>query len=105
MKHGDFYRVVATLSFYAPDSTARKIRAVAKKQGVKVSRYLRTVAEQAAEGEQVTGLGRELEKLAIDGMALAAVGRIRVRAAATGADKLTPAQITAAIKATRSAWA
>jgi hypothetical protein len=29
---------MATLSFHAPDSTDRKIRAAAKKQGVKVSR-------------------------------------------------------------------
>ncbi len=94
---------MATLSFHAPDSTDRKIRVAAKKQGVKVSRYLLTVAEQALEGEPVTGLGRELEKLAIDGMALAALGRIRTRAATTGADKLTPAQITATIKAARSA--
>lgn len=96
---------MATLSFHAPDSTDRKIRAAAKKQGVKVSRYLLTVAEQAAEGGPVSGLGRELEKLAIEGMALAALGRVRARAAATGADKLTPAQITATIKAARRARA
>lgn len=96
---------MATLSFHAPETTERKIRAAAKKQGVKVSRYLLTVAEQASEGGPVTGLGRELEKLAIEGMALAAVGRIRARAAATGADKLTPAQITASIKAARRARA
>lgn len=94
---------MATLSFHAPVSTDRKIRAAAKKQGVNVSRYLLTIAEQAAAGVPVTGLGRELEKLAIDGMALAAVGRIRARAAMTGADKLTPAQITAAVKAARRA--
>jgi hypothetical protein len=96
---------MATLSFHAPESTDRKIRAAAKKQGVKVSRYLLTVAERAAEGEPVSGLGRELEKLAIDGMALAALGRIRARATTTGADKLTPAQITASIKAARRARA
>ena len=63
------------------------------------------MAEQAADGGPVTGLGRELEKLAIDGMALAALGRIRARAAATGADQLTPAQIKASIKAARRARA
>lgn len=96
---------MATLSFHAPDSTDRKIRAAAKKEGVNVSRYLLTVAKQAAEGGPASGLGRELEKLAIDGMALAAVGRIRNRAVSTGADKLTSAQITASIKATRRARA
>lgn len=96
---------MATLSFHAPAATDRKIRAAAKKQGVNVSRYLLTVAEQAAESGPTTGLGRELEKLAIDGMALAAVGRIRERAAATGADKMSPARIKAAIKAARTARA
>lgn len=96
---------MATLSFHAPDSIDRKIRAAAKKQGVKVSRYLLAMVEQAVEGGPVTGLGRELEKLAIEGMALAALGRIRARAAANGADQLTPAQVTAAIKAARRARA
>ncbi len=63
------------------------------------------MVEQAAEGGAVTRLGRELEKLAIDGMALAAIGRIRARAATTGADKFTPAEITASIKAARRARA
>lgn len=94
---------MATLSFHAPASTDKKIRTAAKKQGLKVSRYLLTVAEQAAAGGPMTGLGRELEKLAIDGMALAALGRIRARAATSGADKLTLAQVTAAIKASRRA--
>jgi hypothetical protein len=96
---------MATLSFHAPSNTDRKIRNAAKKQGLKVSRYLLNVAAQAAEGEPASALGRELEKLAIDSMALAAVGRIRARAAATGADRMTPVQITAAIKAARRACA
>ena len=96
---------MATLSFHAPAPVARKVRAAAKKRGVKVSRYLLSVAEQASDGAPVSGLGRELEKLAIDGMALAAAGRIRARAAVFGADKLTPAQIRAAIKASRVARA
>jgi hypothetical protein len=94
---------MSTLSFHAPDAIDRKIRAAARKRGVNVSRYLLSVAEQATEAGPITGLGRELEKLAIDGMALAAVSRIRARAAQTGADKATPAQITAAIKAARRA--
>jgi hypothetical protein len=49
---------MATLLFHAPVSTDRKIRAAAKKQGVKGSRYLLNVAEQAAKGGPVTGLGR-----------------------------------------------
>jgi hypothetical protein len=92
-----------TLSFHAPAATNRKIRAAAKKSGVKISRYLLSLAENAADGAATNGLGRELEKLAIDGMALAAVGRIRARAAATGADQLSAAQITAEIKASRRA--
>ena len=96
---------MATLSFHAPVTVDRKIRAAAKKQGMKVSRYLLNVAERAVEGEPVSGLGRELEKLALDGMALAAVGRIRTRAATTGADRMTTAQIRAAVKAARAARA
>ena len=92
---------MATLSFHAPAGTARRIRTAAKKHGVPVSRYLRETAERAAAGEPVSGLGRELEKLAIAGMATAALSRIRDRAAATGLDKMTPAKITAAIKAAR----
>ncbi len=54
-------------------------------------------------GEPVSGLGRELEKLAIDSMAIVSLDQVRLRATATGADKLTATQITAAIKATRRA--
>ena len=96
---------MATLSFHAPASTARRIRTAAKKHGVPVSRFLRETAERAAAGEPVSGLGRELEKLAIDAMAVAALSRIRDRAAATGLDKMTPAKISAVIKVTRRARA
>ena len=94
---------MATLSFHAPAATARKIRSAARKQGVPMSRFLRETVERAADGEPVSGLGRELEKLAIDSMAIVSLERIRARAAATGADKMTPARITAAIKAARRA--
>ncbi|MDO8541337.1 MAG: hypothetical protein Q7S40_12935 [Opitutaceae bacterium] len=68
-----------------------------------MSRFLRETAERAAEGEPISGLGRELEKLAIDSMALVSLERIRTRAAKTGLDRMTPAKITALIKATRRA--
>jgi hypothetical protein len=96
---------MATLSFHAPAGTARKIRAAARKRGIPISRFLRETAERAAEGEPMSGLGRELEKLAIDSMALVSLDRIRTRAAGTGSDKMTPTQITAVIKATRRARA
>jgi hypothetical protein len=70
-----------------------------------MSRFLRETAERAADGEPVSGLGRELEKLAIDSMAIASLARIRARAATTGLDRMTPKQITAVIKATRRARA
>lgn len=94
---------MATLSFHAPAETARKIRSAARKRGIPMSRFLRETVERAADGEPVSGLGRELEKLAIDSMATVSLDRIRDRAAATGADKLTPARITASIKAARRA--
>lgn len=73
---------MATLSFHASAVTARKIRSAARKRGIPMSRFLRETAERAAEGEPVSGLGRELEKLAIDGLAFAALARVRSRAAA-----------------------
>lgn len=91
-----------TLSFHTPPAVAKNIRAAAKKQGMNVSRYLLTVAEQAASGAPSSGLGRELEKLAIDGMALAALGRIRERAASSGADAMSAAEVTAVVKAARA---
>jgi hypothetical protein len=94
---------MATLSFHAPSATARKIRAAARKRGIPMSRFLRETAERAAEGEPVSGLGHELEKLAIDSMAIVSLERIRAKAAASGLDKMTPKQITAVIKATRRA--
>lgn len=96
---------VATLSFHAPAGTARKIRSAARKRGLPMSRFLRETAERAAAAEPLSGLGRELEKLAIDSMALVSLERLRTRAAATGLDKKTPAQITAVIKETRRARA
>jgi len=94
---------MATLSFHAPAATARKIRSAARKHGIPMSRFLRETVERAAVGDPVSGLGRELEKLAIDSMAVVSLERIRARATATGVDKMTAGQITAAVKATRRA--
>ena len=96
---------MATLSFHASTATARKVRSAARKRGIPVSRFLREASEQAATADPVSGLGRELEKRAIDSMAIVALGRVRDRAKALGLDRLTPAQITAEIKATRRARA
>ena len=96
---------MATLSFHAPAGTARKIRLAARKRGIPMSRFLRETAERAAAEEPVSGLGRELEKLAIDSMAIVSLDHIRAQAAATGLDKMTPTKITAVIKATRRARA
>ena len=92
---------MATLSFHAPAVTARKIRSAARKQGIPMSRFLRQTVERAAEGEPVSGLGRELEKLAIDSMALVSLERTRAKAKALGLDRMAPAEITAEIKAAR----
>ncbi len=62
-----------------------------------MSRCLRETAERSAEGEPVSGLGREWEKLAIDGLAFAALARVRSRSTAMGLDKMTPRQIAAAL--------
>lgn len=94
---------MATLSFHAPAATARKIRNAARTRGLPMSRYLRETIERAADGEPVSGLGRELEKLAIDSMAITSLAKTRARAKALGLDRMTPAQIIAEIKATRRA--
>jgi hypothetical protein len=94
---------MATLSFHAPATIERKIRIAARKRGIPISRFLRETVERAADGEPISGLGRELEKLAIDSMAIASLARIRSRAKTLGLDRMTPAEITAEIKATRRA--
>jgi len=81
---------MATLSFHAPAATARKVRTAAPKRGIPVSRFLRETAERAADGEPVSGLGREWEKLAIDSMAIVSLERIPAKAKATGLDRMTP---------------
>jgi hypothetical protein len=90
-----------TLSFHAPAATARKIRTAARKRGLPMSRFLRETVERAADGEPVSGLGRELEKLAIDSMAIVSLERIGAKAKALGLDRMTAAEITAEIKAAR----
>jgi len=90
-----------TLSFHAPAPVAKAIRTAAKKRGQKVSRFLLESAENAASAEPVSGLGRELEKLAIESMALTALHRSQARASDLGLDKMTPAQIRTEIKASR----
>jgi hypothetical protein len=94
---------MATLSFHAPAATARKIRNAARKRGIPMSRFLRETVERAADGEPLSGLGRELEKLALDSMAIVSLERIRAKAAASGLDKMTPRRITTVIKTTRRA--
>ena len=88
---------MATLSFHAPRQVEKRIRLAAKKRGVRVSSFLREAAEQAAVGAPISGLGRELEKLAIDSMAAVALGRIRARRERTWTEE----QIDALVKDTR----
>jgi hypothetical protein len=40
-----------TVSFHAPISVVRRIRAASKKQGIPVSKFLRAAAEQSVERE------------------------------------------------------
>jgi hypothetical protein len=40
-----------TVSFHAPNSVVKRIRAASKKQGVPVSKFLRAAAEQLVERE------------------------------------------------------
>ena len=90
-----------TLSFHAPVAANQKIRAAARQRGVPVSRFLREAAEAATAGGPETGLGRELERLALEGMGLLVLQRVRARARTAKLDRLTPGQIQAEIKAAR----
>jgi phage terminase Nu1 subunit (DNA packaging protein) len=90
-----------TLSFHAPAPVARAIRAAAKQRGQKVSRFLLASAEAAVTTEPVSGLARELEKLAIDSMAQTALQRSQARAKELELDRMTPARIRAEIMAAR----
>ncbi len=90
-----------TLSFHAPTAASRQIRAAARRRKIPVSRFLLAAAEAAASGSPVTGLGRELERMAIEALATTSLTRVRARAKATGLDRLTPTQIIAEIKAAR----
>ncbi len=89
-----------TLSFHAPAASSRRIRAAARQHGLPVSRFLRDAAESAA-GVSPGGLGRELERLAIDALGQISLERIRRRAKDTAADKMAGAQVTALVKAAR----
>jgi len=90
-----------TLTFHAPAHVARAIRAAAMKRGQRVAQFLLTSAEAAAAAESEPGPICDLEKLAIDGMAFAALRASQDRARALGLDKMTPAQIRATIKVSR----
>lgn len=91
-----------TLSFHAPATSSRRIRAAARQRGLPVSRFLRDAAESAA-GVSPGGLGRELERMAIDALGQISLERIRRRAKDTGGDKMTEGQVAALVKATRRA--
>jgi hypothetical protein len=79
----------------------KRLSKAARVRGMSLSRYLVTAAEEAANQAPVSGLGRELEKMAVDGMALVALDSIRARAKATGRDQMPDADIVAAVKRAR----
>jgi hypothetical protein len=47
-------KIMPTMSFHAPAVVAKRIRAASKKQGVPVSNFLRTAAEEALKRENAS---------------------------------------------------
>lgn len=66
-----------------------------------MAQFLLASAEAAVAAESGPGPIRDPKKLAIDGMAFAALRASQDRARALGLDKMTPAQIRATIKVSR----
>ena len=79
----------------------KRLSKAARVRGMSLNRYLVTAAEEAAHQTPVSGLGRELERMAVDGMALVALDSIRTRAKATGRDRMTDSDIVDAVKRAR----
>ena len=86
-----------TATVRMPKATKRRLAAAARQRGLTLSRFLITAGEQAATTLPTTGLGAELERLAIDAMAAVAVGRIRERQKHAWSE----AEIVAEVKAAR----
>jgi hypothetical protein len=74
----------------------RLLTRAAKRRGMSLQKYLVDAGKRAATDPE-SNLGRELEKLAIDGMAQLALVRIRARQS----DHWTDEQIAAEVKAGR----
>lgn len=91
---------ITTTIRLTPESKRRLSRA-AKARGLSLNRYFVTAAEEVAVTSPVSGLGRELEKMAIDGMALIALDSIRARAKAAKVARMSDDDIAAVVKRAR----
>lgn len=92
-----YYMSTTTATVRMPKATKRRLAAAARRRGLTLSRYLIAAGEQAATTPPSTGLGAELERLAIDAMAEIAVGRLRERQKRPWSE----AEIVAEVKAAR----
>ena len=79
----------------------RRISRAASARGLSLSRYLVTAAEEAANAPPMSGLGRELEKMAVDAMGLAALNSIRARSRQLGLDRMSEREIDGIVKDAR----
>lgn len=82
-------------------ASKRRLAKAARARGLSLNRYMVTAAEEAAEAEPMSGLARELEKLAIDAMGSAALASIRARSKTLGLDRMTERKINDIVKDTR----
>ena len=82
-------------------ATKRRLSRAARARGLSLNRYFITTAEEAADAPPMSGLGRELEKMAIDAMGLAALASMRAHAKRTGLDRMTDHEIIDIVNDTR----
>jgi len=82
-------------------ASKRRLSRAARARGLSLNRYFVTTAEEAAVAPPMSGLGRELEKMAIDAMGLAALNSIRARSEKLGLDRMSDQEIIDIVKDTR----
>jgi len=82
-------------------ATKRRLTRAARARGLSLNRYFVTTAEEAANATPMSGLGRELEKMAIDALGLAALSSIRERSERLGLDRMSEQEIIDIVKDTR----
>ena len=94
--HLNYMSISTPTSLRLAPADKRLLTRAARKRGMSLQKYLVDAGKKAA-ATPASDLGRELERLAVDGMARLAVERIRARQIC----QWTDAQVTAEVQAAR----